>query len=177
MDYSGLHSPTPRRHFLLQTESQHWLRAPPISPSSSRAVTPEPSRTKNEKSGVRNRVRKHERERKHSSFSSLAELDDVKDAKRASPSLSGMVQRQGDVAKEAGPDDVDRSLGKLWIRWMYRNHMKEGLTVCSVLATLWLKWCVGMGSYSGMKFRVADPVLFTTHLLQRSWNTSNVWGL
>ncbi len=79
-----------------------------------------------------------------------------------------MVQRQGDVAKEAGPDDVDRSLGKLWIRWMYRNHMKEGLTVCSVLATLWLKWCVGMGSYSGMKFRVADPVLFTTHLLQRA---------
>jgi len=144
--FRALTDATPRRHFLLQTESQHWLRAPPISPSSSRAVTPE-------------------RERKHSNFSSLAELNDVKDAKRASPSLSGMVQRQGNVAKEAGPDDVDRSLGKLWIRWMYRNHMKEGLTVCSVLATLWLKWCVGMGSYSG----AGTPPMFGDYEAQRHW--------
>jgi alpha-1,3-glucosyltransferase len=37
---SEIHAPVPRRHHLLQTESQKWLYTPSISPGSSRPVSP-----------------------------------------------------------------------------------------------------------------------------------------
>lgn len=40
-------------------------------------------------------------------------------------------------------------LGKRWVRWMHKQGMKYLVIPSTVLASVWVKWIVGLGSYSG----------------------------
>jgi alpha-1,3-glucosyltransferase len=132
-------APTPRRHLLETSESQHWLRTPPLSPSSSRAVSPilNPTATV--------LPRRRDIGNRHLSFSSLAEGGLSNSALTAHH-----VKSEGTVEEEAG-------MGKRWIRWMHRQGMKGWVVPCAIVASTWIKWCIGLGSYSG-EFQYTDSI-------------------
>lgn len=136
----------PRRHFLLQTESQQWLRAAPLSPSSSRPASPLSVVSTNPPDSVLASPPLRPRREPTLSFSSLLESDPA----------AAIRRRRSSIAQDSLPpkeiwDDGEMKLGaaRRWIRWMHRNRMREEVLVCSIAAAVWIKWCVGLGGYSG----------------------------
>lgn len=122
----------PRRHHLLLSESQHWLRAPSRSPASSRPSSPlSPSRS-DSISRVRHFHRHHT-----TSITSVLEQDAVKKTK----------DREVDTTRHN--EGVDEGPAKRWVKWMQGNRMRNQMPVCIILVTLFVKWCVGLSSYSG----------------------------
>ena len=127
-------APTPRRHLLETTESQHWLRTPPLSPSTSRGASPvfqnftqlPPS---SKLAGSSNH---------HMSFSALAEIEKI-------PPSNSSIQIKTDEKNQDG----NAGMGKRWIRWMHKRGMKGWVTPSVIIASTWIKWCIGLGSYSG----------------------------
>ncbi|EMD39848.1 glycosyltransferase family 57 protein [Gelatoporia subvermispora B] len=85
-----------------------------------------------------------------------------------------------------GPRD-EGGMGKRWVRWMHKQGLKRFVVLSSVLAAVWVKWAVGLGSYSGQ----GTPPMFgdyeaqrhwlelTIHLPVRQWYTYDLqyWGL
>ena len=69
------------------------------------------------------------------SFSSLAEL------KTLSTTAS-----HGETGQ---PQDSDVGMGKRWIRWMHKQGMKQWVVPSAIIASTWIKWGIGLGSYSG----------------------------
>lgn len=43
----------------------------------------------------------------------------------------------------------ENSMAKRWVRWMHKQNMKEWVIPTAVLASIWIKWAIGLGSYSG----------------------------
>lgn len=41
------------------------------------------------------------------------------------------------------------SMGRRWVRWMHKHGLKRWVVPCAVLASVWVKWSIGLGSYSG----------------------------
>jgi alpha-1,3-glucosyltransferase len=128
-DIPKIVAPTPRRHFLDTSGSQLWLRTPPMSPSTSRGASPTthqfpsyPTRL----GGHRDRVQ---------SFSSLAELKTL-----------STIASHGETRE---PHDADVGMGKRWIRWMHKQGMKQWVVPSAIIASAWIKWGIGLGSYSG----------------------------
>ncbi|ETW81711.1 glycosyltransferase family 57 protein [Heterobasidion irregulare TC 32-1] len=70
---------------------------------------------------------------------------------------------------------------------MHRHGMRDWILLCAVIGSAWVKWCVGLGSYSGQY----TPPMFgdyeaqrhwmeiTVHLPIRQWYTYDLqyWGL
>ncbi|KAH9891589.1 ALG6, ALG8 glycosyltransferase family-domain-containing protein [Cubamyces lactineus] len=169
-DRSEIVAPVPRRHHILQTsESRHWLGTPPLSPHS-RPVSP---LTPLASSPTRRRLHPT------LSFSSLG----VQDAKRT---VSASHSTTYSPQKERRTDD-DEGMAKRLLRWMHHENMKAWVLPCLVLASLWVKWAVGLGSYSGQ----GTPPMYgdyeaqrhwmelTVHLPTRQWYTYDLqyWGL
>ncbi|KAI5117927.1 hypothetical protein M0805_002006 [Coniferiporia weirii] len=194
-DQSEIHSPVPRRHyiptyqpsFLLQTESRQWPKAPPISPASSRPASPLSAVSiSNASTGTFSSSSGRARRRQALSFSSLLERD---------PTAALVRQRRPSTApgKDIIKSEVDEDesanvgAGRRWIKWMHRNRMRDQVLLCSVAVALWIKWCVGLGGYSG----VGTPPMYgdyeaqrhwmelTNHLPTRQWYTYDLqyWGL
>lgn len=165
---SEIHSPTPRRHLLLQTESQQWLRAPPLSPVSrpvsSLAVS---------YSGASSQPQafKPPRREKTLSFSSLQ----AQGARQHLVGLAGALRQE----RESDQEDTGGA-GKRWIRWMHKHRMRQWVVPCAILASAWVKWCIGLGSYSGTRISSLESgeALSTRHLpLRRGTDSTNVWRL
>lgn len=53
-----------------------------------------------------------------------------------------------------GPDAVsaEDSMGKAWIRWMHKRGIKAWIMPLLMLISTLLKFCIGLGTYSGMSF-------------------------
>lgn len=81
----------------------------------------------------------------------------------------------------------EQGLGRRWLRWMHKNGLKHWVVPCTLLASAAVRWCIGMGSYSGEGI----PPMFgdyeaqrhwmelTNHLPTRQWYTYDLqyWGL
>ncbi|RDB17831.1 Dolichyl pyrophosphate Man9GlcNAc2 alpha-1,3-glucosyltransferase [Hypsizygus marmoreus] len=156
-----IHAPTPQRHLLESNASQHWLRTPPHSPTSSRAASPVSA------------IHTH-RLIRHMSFSSLHEET------RPRP-------RVHDKEKEKEREREGETMGRRWIRWMNRRGLKRWVVPGAILTSTLVKACISLGSYSGK----GTPPMFgdyeaqrhwmelTVHLPLRQWYTYDLeyWGL
>ncbi|PIL22484.1 hypothetical protein GSI_15173 [Ganoderma sinense ZZ0214-1] len=149
-DCSEIVAPVPLRHHILQTsESRHWLGTPPLSPYtppmsplSTSATSPLRSKKRLSQTVSLNTVASHERTRV-TSITYPAALH---------------------LHKERKPED-EGSMARRWLRWMHHEHMKAYVVPCLILASLWVKWAVGLGSYSGQ----GTPPMFGDYEAQRHW--------
>ena len=131
-------APTPRRHLIESSASQHWLRSGSISPVSSRAASPA-SAYSFSSSVYTHRPRPH-----HTSFSALLERDN--------PSRA-MLGTSGTRLKSERAD-TETTMGRRWIRWLHKRGMKEWVVPGAILASTFAKCCMGLGSYSGQLSRL-----------------------
>ncbi|KAH9846376.1 ALG6, ALG8 glycosyltransferase family-domain-containing protein [Lenzites betulinus] len=169
-DLSEIVAPVPRRHHILQTsESRHWLGTPPLS-LRSRPISPLAATAA---SPTRRRLNPS------LSFNSLYSQD----GQRGSPALHSSVL---DAQKAHKVDEEDGAAKRL-LRWMHHENMRAWIAPCLILASIWVKWAVGLASYSG---RDTPPMYgdyeaqrhwmeLTVHLPVRQWYTYDLqyWGL
>ncbi len=119
--YPEIIAPVPLRHHALQPEltPDAWIRTP--SPSPSRAVSPS--------TPVRGGLLRGSRQGfRFASFSTAMDA-------RAGKGPDVLVQEQG--------------FGRQWLRWMHKNGVKHWVVPCTLLASVLVRWCIGLGSYSG----------------------------
>lgn len=133
---SEIIAPIPDRHLLHSQQSQQWLYSP-SSPSSSRAVSPT-SRTFGHTSSNRSS--------RHLSFSTLMVHERLR---RSSQSGSYTVLRNEVQAESKVTLVGDHSMGRRWIRWMHKNGLKEWVIPSAIVASIWIRWGISLGSYSG----------------------------
>ena len=123
---SDILSPIPRRHHHLQAhESRHWLSTPPLSPVSTRADSPVSARGLSPRAIRQSTL----------SFSSLS-----------APDIARLRASQTHVTHEK---KTDEGMARRWVRWMHKHNVKQWVLPCTVLAVTLVKWCIGLGSYSG----------------------------
>jgi len=137
---SEIISPVPRRHLLQTSESLHWLQlgsypesdlqarcASPVSVASSAAsVYPSTSGAS-----------------KHLSFSALQQQEFA-----ARGILSGSLRKGLESSRE------DPGACRRWIRWMQKQGLKAWVVPSAIAASVWVKWCIGLGGYSGVFIEV-----------------------
>jgi alpha-1,3-glucosyltransferase len=118
-----------------------------------------------------------------SRLTGIGEADDEAAQPRAEPRETGMARR--------------------WVKWMHTQNLRVWVVPSAVLASIWVKWCIGLGSYSGKPSDHAcapftealaghgTPPMFgdyeaqrhwmelTVHLPFREWYTYDLpyWGL
>ncbi|KAH9936376.1 ALG6, ALG8 glycosyltransferase family-domain-containing protein [Fomitopsis serialis] len=79
-------------------------------------------------------------------------------------------------------------MGRRWVRWMHKQGLKRWVVPCAVLASVWVKWSIGLGSYSGQTGYTAmygdyeaqrHWMELTIHLPAREWYQYDLqyWGL
>ncbi len=142
----------PLRHHALQPEltPDAWIRTP--SPSSSRAISPAAPIRGGLPRGPRQRYR----------FASFSSVMDARVGKGPEVPL----QEQG--------------FGRRWLRWMHKNGVKNWVVPCTLLASVLVRWCIGLGSYSGTLIKTACPErvrCLNSHPHCRGGHPSYVWGL
>ncbi|KAG5635041.1 hypothetical protein H0H81_012625 [Sphagnurus paluster] len=178
-------APKPQRHLLESSASQHWLRTPPLSPSSSRAASPVSvaGSTTTNSSHVRGHRPRSLSQHTSTSFSALLLQHNARLASSPRPGSTPRTHAQPQ-AQEPPPE---QSAGRRWIRWMHKRGLRHWVAPLAVLAALLVKTSIGLGSYSG----AGTPPMFgdyeaqrhwmelTVHLPVREWYTHDLqyWGL
>ncbi|KAH0586179.1 hypothetical protein H2248_007440 [Termitomyces sp. 'cryptogamus'] len=158
LDPLQIHAPTPRRHLLDTSASQHWLHTPPHSPVSSRCASPASTTASH-------------RPRKHiSSFSTLFEHEHENDF----------------VGPQRSKTHVE-DMGRRWVRWMHKRNLRAWVVPAAVCAAVLVKAALGLGSYSGKgtppmygDYEAQRHWMeLTLHLPFRQWYTYDLqyWGL
>ncbi|KAG2368691.1 ALG6, ALG8 glycosyltransferase family-domain-containing protein [Suillus spraguei] len=148
-DYSEIIAPIPRRHLLQTSQSLHWLRVgtssgdelldrgvSPVSASSVGSVFPN--------SRMNNRL----------SFTALMEHERT----AAGPSSRADARKIEDEQGTFGA-------GRRFVRWMHRSNMKSLVIPSAIAASALVKWCIGLGTYSGY----GTPPMFGDYEAQRHW--------
>ncbi|KAG2069054.1 hypothetical protein BDR04DRAFT_1078626 [Suillus decipiens] len=148
-DYSEIIAPIPRRHLLQTSQSLHWLRVDtssgdellnrgvsPVSASSVGSVFPS--------SRMNNRL----------SFTALMEHERT----AAGPSSRADARKIED-------DQGTFGAGRRFVRWMHRSNMKSLVIPSAIAASALVKWCIGLGTYSGYD----TPPMFGDYEAQRHW--------
>lgn len=46
-------------------------------------------------------------------------------------------------------DQGNHGAGRRWVRWMHRYNMKNWVVPSAIAASTLVKWCIGLGTYSG----------------------------
>ncbi|KAF8195559.1 glycosyltransferase family 57 protein [Pholiota molesta] len=148
-------APTPRRHLLESSASQHWLHTPPLSAISSRPSSPPPGFPQSRRlSSTHSRAR---------SFSAVLEIDKSQQQMRVSPSLSIRSGLHHTAAKDHEPEET--ATGRRWIRWMHKRGIKQWIVPGIIAASTLIKVAIGLGSYSGQN----TPPMFGDYEAQRHW--------
>jgi alpha-1,3-glucosyltransferase len=132
---SQIIAPIPDRHLLHSHQSQQWLYSPSHSPSSSPALSPT-SQTFGRATGSHSN--------RHLSFSTLMEHE----RPRRSSWSSTFLRNEVKVGSKGTPTG-EPGLGKRWIRWMHGHGMKQWVVPSAIIASIWIRWGIGLGSYSG----------------------------
>ncbi|KAK2465327.1 hypothetical protein APHAL10511_002681 [Amanita phalloides] len=171
VDTPEILAPVPRRHLLDTCANQPWMR--PSSPSPSAALqgypgTPSPSLTAHRHSASSTRSR-------HLSFSALREQKGriatstgVQWAPGTAPSPSlpaSPCQPRKVSSKVEAAGSSEHAMGRRWIRWMHKRGIREWVLPGALLASALVKWCVGLGLYSGM----GTPPMYGDYEAQRHW--------
>jgi alpha-1,3-glucosyltransferase len=149
-------APTPRRHLLESSASQHWLNTPlALSPMSSRPVSPQsqvgdssaPSATSTTfpSTNIRRRFSStHQR----SISAMLLENDD----RSKNPNQTTLTAKHRAKAHE--PEET--ATGRRWIRWMHKCGQRQWVVPGTIAVATLIKLAIGLGSYSGVS--TADQV-------------------
>lgn len=45
--------------------------------------------------------------------------------------------------------EEEQGFGRRWLRWMHKNGVKHWVVPCTLIASALVRWCIGLGSYSG----------------------------
>ncbi|KIJ59031.1 glycosyltransferase family 57 protein [Hydnomerulius pinastri MD-312] len=150
-EHSEIISPVPRRHLLQTSESLHWLKVGAFSDVDwqARGVSPVSAASSTGSNFPSSSASKR------LSFSALLEQERVA---RGIPTSASLRRDQED-------DREDHGAGRRWIRWMHRHGMKSWVVPSAIAASIWVKWCIGLGSYSGQ----GTPPMFGDYEAQRHW--------
>ena len=54
-----------------------------------------------------------------------------------------------EAGKEPPLSQEEQGFGRRWLRWMHKNGVKHWVVPCTLLASVLVRWCIGLGSYSG----------------------------
>ncbi|KAH0832368.1 glycosyltransferase family 57 protein [Lanmaoa asiatica] len=124
-------SPVPRRHLLHTSESLSWLKAATFSDvdSQPRCISP------------------------LSAASSTPSVFHSSSSRRLSFSVLLEQERQARATalrRTQNEDAVYQGAVRRWVRWMHKHGMKPWVIPCAITASTYVKWCIGLGSYSGM---------------------------
>jgi alpha-1,3-glucosyltransferase len=139
------------------------LNTPPISEAaSSRATSPTSSTFPSSQS-------LHRRVHHHLSFSTLLEKDE---------GIRNIVVREKERAEKEKAErekqkerEEDASMGKRWVRWMHKSGMKPLVAPAAIGASIWVKWCIGLGSYSGQRALIDRPEYITNGIIRAGYAT------
>ncbi|KZT09122.1 glycosyltransferase family 57 protein [Laetiporus sulphureus 93-53] len=149
---SEILAPVPvKHHNLAASESSHWLGSPTLSVSSSRPISP---MSLGGTSGDPPVLARRRRLSYQLSFSSLMEME-----------LGAHPLRAERTHKSDPERDSGEGMGRRWVRWMHKHGAKRWVVPCAVLMSVWIKWAVGLGSYSGQ----GAPPMFGDYEAQRHW--------
>lgn len=62
---------------------------------------------------------------------------------RSYPSFGAIMEDEKEILLQ------EQGLGRRWLRWMHKNGLKHWVVPCTLLASVVIRWCIGLGSYSG----------------------------
>lgn len=160
---SEIIAPIPQRHLLQTHESHHWLRYSSRSPGPSRTVSPVAQT-------LSNATNHHSR--RHLSFGTLTDQD-----KTSRSHLSHILSRDEAGIASRGKLKYEHGMGRRWIWWAHKNGMKQWVVPGIILASIWVRWGVGLGSYSGQFTHDYCPHSFLYYQLLREEYSAHVWRL
>lgn len=60
---------------------------------------------------------------------------------------------------------------------MHHENMKAWVAPCLILASMWVKWTVGLGSYSGLSNSYNPINGIFIHIIGRPRHATHVWRL
>lgn len=162
---SEIISPIPRRHHYLQaSESRHWLPSPSISPVSTRAASPSPSHPTTSPRSHRFPPRAR--------LSSVIEQSGTQPFLFPSTSQPSIRVRPADDDKRASNEG---SMSRRWVRWMHKQGMKHWVLPSVILISTWIKWSIGLGTYSG-EYLSCVTQTFAQCLFDKGHNTPPMYG-
>lgn len=124
-------SPVPRRHLSHASESLSWLKADTFSDVDSQARCVSPL----------------------SAASSTPSVFPSSSSRRLSFSVLLEQERQARTTalrRTQTEDTTDQGAVRRWVRWMHKHNMKSWVVPCAITASAYVKWCIGLGRYSGM---------------------------
>lgn len=150
-------SPVPRRHLLHAPESLPWLKAGAFSDADLRIRCISPA----------------------SVASSTTSVFPSTPSKRFS---FGVQERHARATAIRRSHSEDASAVRRWVRWMHKQNMKAWVVPCAIATSTCVKWCIGLGGYSGeylihiphiechlMCSGYATPPMFGDYEAQRHW--------
>ena len=112
-------APVPLRHQALQPSPDAWIRTPSPPSGSSRTISP--------MTPIRGGFPRASGNHSYASFSAVMGAG-------KEPVLS---------------QEEEQAFGRRWSCWMHRNGVKHWVVPCTLLASVLVRWCIGLGSYSG----------------------------
>jgi alpha-1,3-glucosyltransferase len=124
-DYPEIVAPVPRRHQALQPTPDAWIRTP-SPPASSCTTSPTTTPIRGGFSRASGRYR----------YASFSTVMDTADSKETQTQMQTLWQEE-------------QGFGRRWLRWMHKNGVKHWVVPCTLLASILVRWCIGLGSYSG----------------------------
>lgn len=124
-------SPVPRRHLSHTSESLAWLKAGAFSDvdSQARCISPLSAASSTPSVFPSNSCRQL-------SFSVLSEQE--------------RQARATALRRTQSEDTTDQGAVRRWVRWMHKHNMKAWVVPCTIAASTYFKWCIGLAGYSGM---------------------------
>ncbi|KAF8631066.1 hypothetical protein AX15_002670 [Amanita polypyramis BW_CC] len=178
VDRPEILAPIPRRHLLDTCANQPWMRSsPPASPLPSGASLPPSSSSihpsllpssppmttrRGSASSTRSRQPSSSALRDHEKDKRVASSPVVQWAPgTASPSTS--LKKMSSKAETGSTGE--KAMGRRWVRWMHKRGIRDWVLPGAFLTSALVKWCVGLGSYSGME----TPPMYGDYEAQRHW--------
>jgi hypothetical protein len=58
------------------------------------------------------------------------------------------------------PWQEEQGFGRRWLRWMHKNGVRHWIVPCTLLASILVRWCIGLSSYSGTSARNDMRILY-----------------
>lgn len=173
---SEILSPIPRRHLLQTSESPTWLQVGSHSEADFQARCISPASVT---SSVGSVYPYSSSVRKRLASSVFQQLDLTTGGSQTGS--SGSTRRDQEDSRH------DPGAGRRWVRWMHKQGMKAWVVPLGIATSAWVKWCIGLGNYSGYN---APPIFgdyeaqrhwmeLTIHLSPQQWYTYDLqyWGL
>ena len=111
--------------------------------------------------------------KKPSSVGSLAERTHGSSSSKAGHPSASMRHTVDPHVKEHG--EWEGGFARRWIKWMHKEGIKHWTLPCVLLAATWIKWAIGLGSYSGMTLNLFLEA-HITNLLSLGRNTPPMFG-